>query len=486
MEDSSEDWIVEMDDDNNHLHLDVGTFSFGVTVAFTLNYIIGTGFLTLPWGFNQTGIILGVVALGFMTFFAMSSALLLLESMARAEAFATQGNNFGSFVGDYAVANYRSLQQNDSQQFRSLKTSKSDNGNQMEKIATLLNQDLKISSQKFEITELCKIFLGKQSVRVYTFLISVYMYGTLWAYSAVFADSLATRLPIMTAMEGEITPNNASYKVYLLLFAIIVVPASMLELSEQVFVQVSLSICRVIMMLLMISTIFIASWQESTDTVNGNGSSNQSFGPYVFTAPASVSGSIKDGINVRKLYLLLPMVAYACIFHHSIPSISQPVKHKQYLGWIFCTTLGICFISYCVMSVVISTYFRDQTLISANLNWEFYLGKLNANGEIPLYARCISSFVVLLPALDVASAFPLNSITLGNNLMSSYYGSKIHVLGVDEFNRSKAVFRGLASMPPIFAASFVNDLGRVTDFAGVSGFAIAFIVPPLLALFSTR
>ena len=30
-------------------------FSFGVTVAFTLNYIIGTGFLTLPWGFNQTG-----------------------------------------------------------------------------------------------------------------------------------------------------------------------------------------------------------------------------------------------------------------------------------------------------------------------------------------------------------------------------------------------------------------------------------------------
>jgi amino acid permease len=476
MDDSSEHWIVDLDDNENH-HLDVGTFSFGVTVAFTLNYIIGTGFLTLPWGFNQTGNILGVATLGFMTFFAMTSALLLLEAMARAEAFATQGNNFGSFVGDFAVANYRSLQTNDSQEFsqRSLKASKSDKGNQMQKTADLLNENLKISTQKFEITELCKIFLGKQSVRIYTFLVSIYMYGTLWAYSAVFADSLATRLPIMTTVAGDITPNNASYKLYLLLFSMIVVPASMLELSEQVFVQVSLSICRVIMMLLMVSTIFLASWQKKNSFESNN-----------FTAPASVSESIKNGINMKKLYLLLPMVAYACIFHHSIPSISQPVKHKEYLGWIFCSTLGICFVSYCVMSIVISTYFGDLTMISANLNWESYLGKINANGEIPLYARCISSFIVLLPALDVASAFPLNSITLGNSLMSSYYGSRIHVLGVDEFSRSKAVFRGLASIPPIFAASFVSDLGRVTDYAGVSGFAIAFIVPPLLALFSAR
>jgi hypothetical protein len=225
----------------------------------------------------------------------------------------------------------------------------------------------------------------------------------------------------------------------------------------------------------MIATIFLASWQEAN-----------SFESYNITTPASVSESIKDGINMKKLYLLLPMVAYACIFHHSIPSISQPVKHKQYLGWIFCSTLGICFVSYCVMSIVISTYFGDQTMISANLNWESYLGKIPATGEIPFYARCISSFIVLLPALDVASAFPLNSITLGNSLMSGYYGSRIHVLGVDEFNRSKAVFRGLASIPPIFAASFVSDLGRVTDYAGVSGFAIAFIIPPLLALFSAR
>jgi len=38
-------------------------FSFMIAVAFTLNYIMGTGFLTLPWAFHQTGILLGSVTL---------------------------------------------------------------------------------------------------------------------------------------------------------------------------------------------------------------------------------------------------------------------------------------------------------------------------------------------------------------------------------------------------------------------------------------
>ena len=91
-----------------------------------------------------------------------------------------------------------------------------------------------------------------------------------------------------------------------------------------------------------------------------------------------------------------------------------------------------------------------------------------------------------MPALDVASAFPLNAITLGNSLMSAYYGSKIHVLGINESRRSRIIFRIIAAVPPLFAASLVSDLGTITHFAGVSGFAIAFIFPSLLAIFSRR
>jgi hypothetical protein len=465
-------------------------FSFGVTVAFTLNYIIGTGFLTLPWGFTQTGNILGIGVLGLMTMFAISAALLMLEAMARAEAYANQTNNFGSFRGD---AVYKTLLpitlRNDSQGFLSLKESRTENSAMLPETTTepIAVELLAVGNQKYEITELCKIFMGKQSVRIYTVLISLYMYGTLWAYSTVFADSLAMRLPLFAEQGDAITPGSTSYMIYLLVFASIVVPSSMIELSEQVFVQVTLSFCRVLMLILMVSTIALAMLQQQADIADGHGNSSMPFGPLtrILSDPSS-NNITHDPMNAKKLYLLLPMAAYATIFHHSIPSISQPVRNKLQLGRIFTVTLLLCFIAYSVMSIVISNYFGDKTLISSNLDWEFYWGKLNVNREIPLYARCISSFVVLLPALDVASAFPLNAITLGNSLMSSYYGSRIHVLGVVEASRAKIVFRAVASVPPILAASMVSNLGTITHFAGVSGFAIAFIFPSLLAIYSER
>ena len=48
---------LEIDGDRRHSNsfaTDHG-FSFLVGVAFSLNYIMGTGFLTLPWAFSKTG-----------------------------------------------------------------------------------------------------------------------------------------------------------------------------------------------------------------------------------------------------------------------------------------------------------------------------------------------------------------------------------------------------------------------------------------------
>ena len=45
-------------------------------------------------------------------------------------------------------------------------------------------------------------------------------------------------------------------------------------------------------------------------------------------------------------------------------------------------------------------------------------------------------------------------------------------------------FRLLAVIPPLIGSAFMNDLGKVTDFTGIFGFSIAFIVPALLAYYS--
>jgi hypothetical protein len=120
------------------------------------------------------------------------------------------------------------------------------------------------------------------------------------------------------------------------------------------------------------------------------------------------------------------------------------------------------------------------------LNWQFYWGTLDADRNVPLYARCISTFVVLLPALDVASAFPLNAITLGNSLMSAYYGSHIHSIGQVEYNRSLSMFRLAAAVPPVIAAGLSSNLGFTTHLAGIAGLLIAFVFPALLAIYSKK
>lgn len=43
--------------------------------------------------------------------------------------------------------------------------------------------------------------------------------------------------------------------------------------------------------------------------------------------------------------------------------------------------------------------------------------------------------------------------------MSSYYGSKIHILSSTQKTNSKLIFRCIAAIPPIFASSLVSDLG---------------------------
>ena len=48
------------------------------------------------------------------------------------------------------------------------------------------------------------------------------------------------------------------------------------------------------------------------------------------------------------------------------------------------------------------------------------------------------------------------------------------------------MFRVLGAVPPIIGACFIRDLGRITDYTGVTGFALAFVFPGLLQRESRR
>ena len=87
-------------------------------------------------------------------------------------------------------------------------------------------------------------------------------------------------------------------------------------------------------------------------------------------------------------------------------------------------------------------------------------------------------YALLFPACDVASAYPLGAITLGNNLMSAWATGRTPM--VERYRHFRLAFRLVAAVPPLAGAFFVSNLDTILSFAGILGFFIAFFVPAAL------
>lgn len=471
-------------------------FSPFVAFCFTINYILGTGFLTIPWAFIQGGLLLSSLLLIVCCILSDVTKGYILECMSRAEVMLDNDMRWVPIKpGDeekqlLVYSPVRPLRDGDDgyddrvvksdHNLYDLGDDDEENDDNKQPLMKKKNQfqkdyqsflsgtpilpgtpgskrrveqakDLKrnlvqiskpkyvVKNRKFEINALCRIFLGKPGLHLYTIFLCMYIYCTLWAYTCVFASSLSKAAPITTDPERN-------YTYYACIFACIVVPMSCLELEEQVIVQVLLTICRFLMVSLMIFTSTNCDHPAQNDY---------------------------DLVNFNGLHKMLPIIVFATIYHHSIPGLSNPVADKKKLGTIFrCTNIFSCS-AYIFIGCVLGSIFGNNIQQSSNLHWESY-----TTGNNGTYDYIISWFVLCFPAIDVCSAFPLCAITLGNNVLGTVFGRRVHEV---EKNRWIVVqFRLLACIPPILQGILIRELGTITDYAGTVGFLITFSFPAIL------
>lgn len=479
-------------------------FSRFVAICFTVNYIMGTGFLALPWAFVQGGLISSSIALLLIAFISDVSKNFILESMARAEALVEYGsheiqNHHGpnsDFDNENIALTYHNYNQSDSKvssRFEDLSPlsfqeqydedekddssiddkscSENDLLNEMDLIVpygTMVNHGkksreplhfvrhkksyqhklprailskinianeninlLSVKNRKFEVPELCRIFFGNRGTQLYTLFVSFYLYLALWAYTSVFASALAKELPITDS-------TSKDYFLYALIFALLVIPLSCRELKEQVSIQVILAACRIFMVVLM--TASVLAFGNDHDDPSG-----------IATTTDTQKLTSIPLFNFSGLYRTLPIITYAFIFHHSIPGLSHPVSkpNKRHLKSIFQSTFVMSTLLYTFVAISVGICFGTNIQQSSNLNWKGFRG---GTGELVMetdeegniinfvyinvawWAKAISFFIVSFPALDVASAFPLCAITLGNNLLGTYHGEESHSIevGIDD------------------------------------------------------
>lgn len=184
-------------------------------------------FKGVPNGFVKGGIIIGPLFLLIVTLFAAVVLNWILETICRASPF------FKEMEGVKEDEIIHSLQRSDSETLSLSETSNTLVWRDTEKL-------FEFPQRRYEMNELCRLFLGRTGKIIYDIALCFYLYGSLWSYSSVFAESMASHVPL--PINGWYTCNVNSdnstscdilYKIYVGIYALIVIPMTCLDLTEQ-------------------------------------------------------------------------------------------------------------------------------------------------------------------------------------------------------------------------------------------------------------
>ena len=245
--------------------------------------------------------------------------------------------------------------------------------------------------------------------------------------------------------------DDADYAAWLGIFACIVIPLSMLHLSEQAFVQVILSGCRILMILLMVGTPLAADLFGSDGDVDAHTGPVPHFGEQ--TEPIGA-----PWIELRGIHKMFPAIVFSLIFHQAVPGLADEIKDKPKVGLIFGYTFVLCGIAYGLLGIVGAWYFGEEIYQSANLNWHNYHGgtgtfvdgiKINQMAwiDVSFWAQCIRIFVVMFPAINVVSAFPIYAYVQGNTLLGLFHADRVHELQVDRTSEEIDLTKDVLAVP---------------------------------------
>ena len=389
-------------------------FSQPVAVAFTINYLIGTGFLTLPWAFGQGGILLSTITFLFVLTICNISKDYVLSTMARAEAMSRSTDAIDEEGATLLVkSDYGSVDSDEASGDHDLNESNHFGGDTEEGSLALdrptfdpldisrkpVDDRYMVKDRKFEYVELCRIFLGNRGEQGYIICIALSIVAQLWGYTTVFSSAMTQMAPILQ-------DSSRDYSIYTILFGSVVVPLTCLDLKEQKTFQLILSGGRLAVIAVMILTCLIASLADEDSTPH-----------FVGTDPGGAGSQL---VNFSGFYSMFSVLVFAFMMHNALPVLSEPVADKKHLSSIYLYAFLVCAVAFWTLGFTVSWFFGNGVEQSCNLLWTNYTGGYPS----AVWSRAVSYFVVLFPAANIISAYPLNAIVLGNNLLQNLHNQR--------------------------------------------------------------
>ena len=219
-----------------------------------LNNCIATGFLGIPYGFFYSGFVTSIITLLVIALATWSSATWEVETMARAEAvvaFRQSLREVGSTQGDKDPE----LKDDTYQTTTGDKQSKDNDWFESGVIYPNFQSRL---ARNFELTELCEVFFNRWMK--YLYMATIIISSISWGSTTVVGSAWATNIPFnfdtvkqckSDAFQHHILPTDKecvnAYRLCLLIYAVIFLTLSSINLKDQAIFQMLLGFMRFVM-----------------------------------------------------------------------------------------------------------------------------------------------------------------------------------------------------------------------------------------------
>ena len=428
-------------------------FNIVIGYFYNLNFILGTGFLGIPFTFYNAGVVPSLLTLTLLSVTGCITALWMLEILGRTRVLhkLRGGTARETLINEDSERNLFDTTDN---------------------IYSISHK------RKFEMTELCEIMFGLPGKIIFVIIMTIYSCLTLWSFAAVVGTSWSTNIPLNNSVVMECNETDFMrklfpldvrcfnlYKISVSVFGAFVMLLSLLELNEQKYIQALFSILRFIALIsIIIFSIFLII-HNSIDPKNA-------LPPTLRNSNSTITNALSR-FDVKWWLVTIPVLVYAQNLHQGIPSLTHPVSNKRQLKPMLITTFITTWCFYTIIGLVVSFAFRNLVNENATLNWNYFTEAPNN-----IMVRIISYFIILFPSLDIISAYPLVVTTLANNVyivLMCRDTSETIFSWKDRIG--KLSFRFFFAFIPLIGGLFVSNLVTVLNFAGLFAFAMLFFVP---------
>ena len=208
---------------------------------------------------------------------------------------------------------------------------------------------------------------------IYLVIFCAQMLVSFWGSATVAGSAWSSNLPLNfgslsqceeQAFHHNLAPSGgclSAYRFCIMLFGLIVIPLSLVELTEQKYLQILLGLMRFFTFgCLVVYSVANLIQHPGHNPYNSNTTLNDSFTKY---------GNQITKFNFKGWLVALPIIVAIQILHQGIPSMTQPIKAKEWLRALYGTLFVTTTVLYLLIGVTMSLWFKGSIEETATLNF---------------------------------------------------------------------------------------------------------------------